>query len=542
MRRSNRMALSAAVLSVGIAWSPAVSGQVNELASQSTEGVLGNQDTYFSVISGDGGRVAFQSPASNLVPNDFNGRHDIFVRDFHRGVTELVSVNTSGNSGNDLSLEPAISGNGRFVVFQSNASDLVPNDRNGTWDIFVRDLDSGVTERVSLTSTGGEANDRSDSPDISPNGRFVVFHSRAALVPEDTNGAYDIYRLDRQSGSLVRVSVDSNGLQANGGSIWPEVSDDGRFVVFQSDATNLVTPDTNGWGDVFVKDLQSGTIIRCNQSTAGVQSNGETTWPSISGDGSIITFCTRGGTLVPGDTNNNWDAFAHDRVTRETVRINVQPNGSQADSYVRSPTALTTDGRLVAFASLSTNLVPDDTNGYQDIFVRDLVSETTIRINFGYERDEADDDSFVPSIADDGRFVTFTSDASNLTPIDTNGRQDIFRVDLEAGALFTQDRLERGQLAEFRVFSLTPGDEVYFGYSLNGIGDGRCFGALGGLCLDLLNPIEVFAFSRAGADGVATASRTVPSNASITLIHTQAVIDRGADSFKTNSTSAPVIP
>ena len=197
-------------------------------------------------------------------------------------------------------------------------------------------------------------------------------------------------------------------------------------MCFFSGATNLVTGDTNAQGDVFWKDMQTGTCLRANVSTAGVQANNESIWPSISGDGQTVTYSSAAGNLVPGDTSGNWDLFARDIVAGTTERLNVQPNGAQADSYVHSPTALTTDGRFVIFASLSTNLVSGDTNGFQDVFIRDRLMATTERVSFAHDGSQTNSDNFVPHMTPDKRVITYTSTASNIVANDTNGFRDIF--------------------------------------------------------------------------------------------------------------------
>jgi hypothetical protein len=403
-----------------------VLAQTNAPVSVSTAGTLANNNSYYSLISTDGRYVVFQSEAGNLVPNDFNGQYDVYWRDLQANVTALVSVATTGNAGNALSLSPAVSGDGRYVVWSSNASNLVAGDTNATWDIFLRDMTAGVTTRISLTSTGAQATLRSDQPRITPDGRYVTFESDAALIPADTNGLKDCYRLDRSTGVLELVSTSSAGGLGNGISYAAQPSDDGRYVVFFSSATNLVTGDTNAQGDVFWKDMVAGTLLRVNVSTAGVQANNESIWPSISGDGQTVTYCSVANNLVAGDTNAQWDLFARDIAAGVTTRLNVQPSGAQADSYVRSPTALTADGRFVLYASLSTNLVAGDTNGFQDIFLRDRALGVTERVSLDYNGGELNSDCFVPHMTPDKRVITYTSTASDVVPGDTNGFRDIF--------------------------------------------------------------------------------------------------------------------
>jgi len=400
--------------------------QNNAPVSVSSSGALANNNSYYSLISADGRFVVFQCEASNLTANDFNGQYDIYRRDLQAGVTELVSVGTGGTSASGLSLSPALSGDGRFVVWSSNAANLIAGDTNATWDIFLRDMQAGVTTRLSLTSTGAEAPLRSDQPRITPDARYVTFESDADLVPADTNGLKDCYRLDRNTGQLELVSTSSAGALGNSISYAAQPSDDGRYICFFSLATNLVSGDTNAQGDVFWKDMQTGTLLRVNVSTAGVQANNESIWPSISGDGQSVSYCSAASNLVAGDTNGQFDLFVRDIPGGTTTRLNLQPNGAQADSYVHSPTALTTDGRFVIYASLSTNLVAGDTNGFQDIFIRDRQLLTTQRVSFGFNGVQTNSDNFVPHMTPDMRVITYTSTASNIVSNDTNGFRDIF--------------------------------------------------------------------------------------------------------------------
>jgi hypothetical protein len=231
------------------------------------------------------------------------------------GVTTRVSVDSAGNEGNGYSVDAAMSSDGRFVAFDSFASNLVPGDTNGTDDIFVHDRQTGATERVSVDSAGGQANDSSGTPATSTDGRFVAFTSSASnLVPGDTNDVSDIFVHDRQTGATERVSVDSAGGQANDRSGASAISGDGRFVAFGSDSSNLVSGDTNGARDVFVHDRQSGATERVSVDSAGIQGKANSRNPAISGDGRYVAFDSDTSTLVAGDTNGARDLFVHDRL------------------------------------------------------------------------------------------------------------------------------------------------------------------------------------------------------------------------------------
>ena len=295
--------------------------------------------------------MAFDSGASNLVPGDTNGECDIFVHDRQTGTTERVNVDSDGNEGNDQSDFPAISADGRYVAFWSRASNLVAGDTNEEYDVFLRDRQTGTTERVSVDSDGNEANSRSLFSAISADGRYVAFASDASnLVAGDTNEEYDVFLRDRQTGTTERVSVDSGGSQSDGRSCTPRISADGRYVAFWSEASNLVAGDTNNFcgaegddncADVFVRDRQTGTTERVSVDSAGNEGSGDDLpsliililrnpgSPPVTADGRYVAFASQASNLVPGDTNNFcglgddencYDIFVRDRAESVTVQ------------------------------------------------------------------------------------------------------------------------------------------------------------------------------------------------------------------------------
>lgn len=264
--------------------------------------------------SGNGRFVAFRSEASNLVADDTNEVTDVFVRDNVAGTTVRISVDSAGQEANAASDLPAISDDGRFVTFRSTASNLVEGDTNGRADVFLRDTQLGLTTRVSVDSTGNQGLTDSNGAAISTDGQYVAFMSAAPnLVAADTNDTNDVFVHDRTTGLTTRASVDSTGVQGNDGSVWPNISGTGRYVTFVSYATNLVADDTNGLGDVFVHDTSSGKTTRVNVDAAHNQANGITGWPVISRDGVYVVFYSHATNLVPADSNGAGDFF---RVTR----------------------------------------------------------------------------------------------------------------------------------------------------------------------------------------------------------------------------------
>ena len=344
------------------------------------------------------------------------------------GTTERVSVASDGSEGDSDSYSSAISADGRFVAFESYASNLVPVDTNDTIDIFVHDRQTGTTERVSVASDGseGDSDSYSSAISISGDGRYVAFESYASnLVPGDTNDMGDIFVHDRVTAETTRVSVDSAGNEGNAWSYGVAISADGRHVAFRSYASNLVPGDTNDMGDIFVHDRQTGETTRVSVDSAGSEGNGWSEYPSISADGRFVAFESYASNLVPVDTNDTMDIFVHDRQTGTTERVSVASDGSEGDSDSYS-SAISADGRFVAFESGASNLVPGDSNEMTDIFVHDCQTGTTERVSVASDGSEGDSGSYSSAISADGRFVALSSYASNLVPGDTNGTEDIF--------------------------------------------------------------------------------------------------------------------
>lgn len=419
-------------------------------------------------ISADGRYVAFSSIADNLVPLDTNSSSDIFVHDRLTGNTARASVNSSGVEGNGSSSNPSISDDGRYVAFGSSADNLVPEDTNGVFDIFVHDLTTGATSIVNISSAGVQAKDYSDFPAISADGRYVAFHSIASnLVREDTNGFYDVFVHDRLTGKTTRVSVDSEGLEGNSGSINASISPNGRYVAFMSAASNLVPGDTNDFIDIFVHDRTTDQTTRVSVDSAGVEGNSSSVGSSISADGRYVAFESLADNLAPEDTNEAFDVFVHDLSTGATTRASVQSGGGQAtQSGGSGGTAISADGRFIAFTSSSPDLVPGDTNNMRDAFVHDLLNGQTTRVSLdsaGLEIglgvfDDGDDFSDV-QLSADGRHVIFESNDPNIVPEDTNATTDIFvrdrlldtsqNVDLQVAVTSQPDSVQNGEIGRY---------------------------------------------------------------------------------------------
>jgi hypothetical protein len=295
------------------------------------------------------------------------------MKDTQTGVTTLISSDSSGIQGNNGSHNPSIAADGRYVVFESDASNLVTGDTNGKLDVFMKDTQTGVTMLISSDSSGIQGNDGSSLSSLSSDGRYVVFMSAATnLVTGDVNFVEDIFMKDTQTGVTTLISSDSSGIQADSSSSLSSLSSDGRYVVFRSNATNLVTGDVNGMQDIFMKDTQTGVTTLISSDSSGVQGNSDSYEPAIAADGRYVVFMSEATNLVSGDTNGIQDIFMKDTQTGVTTLISSNASGviSNGASYLSS---ISSDGSYVTFVSLATNLVSNDTNGVDDIFYKRIV-------------------------------------------------------------------------------------------------------------------------------------------------------------------------
>ncbi len=397
------------------------------LISLAVDGSEADGASFTPSISADGRYVAFASAASTMVAGDTNRTEDIFVYDRVARTSERVSVSTIGVEGNGDSYDPAISANGRYVAFTSAASNLTPGDGNGQIDIFVRDLVDRVTVLVSAGPQGAMGDLPSVAPSISGNGRFVAFESDAStLVPNDTNSTGDVFVRDLLTSVTRRLSVAGNDRETESPSFGAAISADGSSVAFESFSSRLVPDDSNGALDVFVADLPTGTINRVSLATDGGQADERSYNPSISADGRIVAFASFAGNLVPDDTNGLLDVFLRRRDQQTTTRLSVGPDGAQGDGLSFAP-VVSADGVLVVFSSEAGNLVANDSNGIRDVFVASTESGELRRLSRpGRRRGQGDGPSLGPVLDASGVMVAFASFATNLVPGDTNGQSDVF--------------------------------------------------------------------------------------------------------------------
>lgn len=405
--------------------------QITTRVSVDSNGIQGEKESEFPSMSADGRFIVFHSRANNLVPNDTNGEIDIFVHDQLTGETTRVSITSAGDETSGA-IWPAISADGNVIAFLAG-DDMALEDNNEWNDIFVHDRGTGETSLVSIASDGSQSNRDSHEggpPALSGDGRFVVFGSEASnLVPNDTNEALDIFVHDRQTKQTIRVNVDSNGNEAEPGSLshTPSISRDGRFVVFSSNARNLVPDDMDRERsriDVFVHDIQTSETSRVNLLASGeLRDFGVNLDPSISSDGRYITY------------SNSEGIHVYDQQTGTTNTI----TSSILGENIYGHPAISGDGRFVVYVKVDLNQDADDLFLREDILVFDLLENKVKQVNSGLNGESLNGNDhgrnffYGPKISDDGRFVTFDSVASNLVQNDTNEFSDIFVHDLNSG-------------------------------------------------------------------------------------------------------------
>ncbi|MFM8332725.1 MAG: beta strand repeat-containing protein [Candidatus Methylumidiphilus sp.] len=460
-------------------------GQVNEnVVANSVIGTLSSTDpdagnTFsYSLVAGDGAadNSAFSIVGDQLkinAPPDFESQAAYLIRvrgtdqgglSFEKALTvsvndlreagdpPIVRVSTSSTgaqsgTADDWGNPPALSANGRYVAFSTVALGLVPEvgyTNRSQQHLYLKDVQTGATRLVSANADGVPSTIRMEGsflPSISANGRYVVFVSDSTnLVPETSNVPdyrFHLYWKDMQTGAIQRVGTDAGGALGNGTS-WNSgaaLSADGRYVALWSNSSDLVDGDDNGCGDIFLKDMQTGAIQRISTDAGGAEANDKSDYrAALAGDGRYVAFASSASNLVPGDSNAADDIFLKDTQTGAIQRVSTGTDNAETNADSGSP-AVSVDGRYVAFASSASNLVPEDSNAAADIFLKDTQTGALQRVSTGTGNAQANAGSGFPAISADGRYVVFSSSASNLVPGDTNNVDDIFLKDMQTGAI-----------------------------------------------------------------------------------------------------------
>ncbi len=383
-----------------------------------TGGIREQDETEDGTLSGDGSIVFAGSRNDGLADDDHNDMRDALRYRVDLVRTERLSLPHAGSAGafanghsggSDSGFD--LSADSRYVVFGSDADNLVVGDYNGVEDVFLRDRLLGQTERISRRADGSQTHCRSFSPRISRDGRYVVFVSCDALTSNTLGGSYVVFRYDRQTSQMNLVSQGLNTLSASGFNTHPSISDDGRYVAFSSSVA-LVAGDDNGFRDCYVRDMHSGATVLASRTPDGSGSNWDSLVQRLSGDGRYLLFTSNASNLVAGDSNGASDGFVFDRLSQTVERVTLGNAGLEpdGDSYV---TDISRDGRWVSFQSNAANLTGAAAQSSERAFVRDRLNGTTEQINRRSDDELLDGISGSPQLSDDGNRVVFISTATN---------------------------------------------------------------------------------------------------------------------------------
>lgn len=438
MKRLLIFILSLLVLIVLISDSQAQNEELITRISLTNDGSESNGRSYVTSMDAEGENIVFYSDSTNFVKGDIFDEFHIFVYNRTKAYTKRISIAVDGTEGNGISASGGISANGRYVVFTSYASNLVSNDTNSESDIFVYDLETSTIKRVSVASDGSQANHLSRYPNISGDGRLIVFTSFASnLVKNDNNNELDVFMYDQQTGKTSLVSVTPEGTSGSNHSDRAVISEDGRFIAFESSANDLACC-SSAFHDIFVRDMSTAQTSHISKAVDGGETNDSSATAGISADGRYILFSSLASNLVENDTNNYCavggspnpscrDIFVYDQKTALIKRVSVASDGTQTHDESNRAT-ISPDGRYVAFWSEADNLSPHDDNPGRDLFVHDLTTSETKLVSIGYNGSQGVSRyaSVAPAFSDDGTLLAFSSAATNLVPNDTNEKMDVF--------------------------------------------------------------------------------------------------------------------
>ena len=430
MRVTLAQALKLAVATCVVGWLAVAAHAAEPVGSPTLRvsvgagGVQANDVSFAGDVSNDGRLVVFETFATNLVAG---GSYDqVVIRDRRLGSIEPLAVSTNGVKGDLPSYRPMLSADGRIAAFWSDATNLVLGDKNGFQDVFVRNLKTKVTSRVSVGNDGQEANDDSVLQGLADSGRLVLFASQASnLVPGDTNNVLDLFVRDRRTDKTLRASIGSNGEESLQPIAEGVISGSGRHVAFVA-ASDLVAGGSATTFDIFVRDLVAGRTSRVKVDGHALSANAQTDRVAISDDGHLVAFTSAATNLLSGMVDGRRRAYLADRRAGTLVQIRtpLADKGTDGDSDV---IGMSSDGRTILFQSTTTTQMPGSTGGASDVFAYDRLSGQVRRLSLGAGQRQSNGPSTeIGAISGNGAFIVFTSDAANLVPNDTNRTTDVF--------------------------------------------------------------------------------------------------------------------
>jgi len=391
--------------------------------SERLDGAPADGPSYAPDLSADGERVVFVSAAENLVDTQTYTGEDLFLRNVSAGILRCLSLCSDGGAADGPTLRGALSANGQMVAMESRASNLVVGDHNNAVDIFSLDLGSGGIQRRNLRPGGQEPSFGASRPALDGSGALLAYDSMdGQLDAGDENGASDVFIHSLADGASERISVPASGGQADGASVRAALSADGAQIVFQSEAGNLAPGDVNGLTDIYLSDRSLATTMRVSFGLNGSEPDGACYAPDISADGRWVLFSSAASNLVPNDHNGVVDLFVLDRVTEEMRRVNVSSSGAEAD-LASGTGAISGDGRFVAYASRATNLA-SGADGRSQIYRSDLQTGQTICLTCGHG--DGTGDSHSPAVSSDGRTIVFVSEGLMGGDADESGDSDVY--------------------------------------------------------------------------------------------------------------------
>ncbi|MBA2349643.1 MAG: PD40 domain-containing protein, partial [Solirubrobacterales bacterium] len=415
-RYSSSLVLVAAMLVASLVSAAGAAAQLptTTRASVSSTGAEATSGSLQTSVSANGRLVAFYSSSPNLVPADTNGTSDVFLRDRATGVTRRLSVGPAGVQANASSFDVSMTADGRIVLFRSGATNLVAGVP--AFQLYLADTTTGEVRRALVPpATHGNPYD----PSISADGSRIVF-----VANRVSGGTPDVFAADVGTGAVRRISETAAGSAGNARSYEPDVSGDGRWVAFTTDASNLVTPDINGFRDIILVDLQTGVLQRASvgSGSPGAESNLHSSDAALSRDGCIVAFRSDAGNLVAPDAGSSvTEIFARDRCTAQTEVVSVTNSGVAGTGFVPD---VSDDGCLIVYRSRNVSPAP---SGHEAAVLRDRCAGVTSRLDLSTTGEPGNNDvADVQIAAGTGRYVALSSFANNLVPGDANTSYDAF--------------------------------------------------------------------------------------------------------------------